>query len=150
MNKTAFQKFDLDPKLIQAIVDCGYTGCTPIQEKTLPSLLKQEDCFIQSKTGSGKTAAFCIPLIQNLNFEDSFTSALILAPTRELALQIQHEFNRLGIYKNIHCVCCIGRQDFSKQVLQLKQKAHVVVGTPGRIMDHIINGSLDVNSITTF
>lgn len=149
MKKTTFEKFDLDSKLIQAIVDCGYFSCTPIQEKTLPTLLKHEDCFIQSKTGSGKTAAFCIPLIQNLNFEDSFTSALILAPTRELALQIQHEFNRLGIYKNIHCVCCIGRQDFSKQVLQLKQKAHVVVGTPGRIMDHIINGSLDVSSIST-
>lgn len=146
--KTEFINYNLDNQLIQAIEDCGYFKCTPIQEKALPILLQGNDTLIQSKTGSGKTATFCIPLIEAINFEDG-TKALILAPTRELAHQIEHEFNRLALYKRLNCVCLVGREDFNKQILQLKQKAHVVVGTPGRIFDHIESNTIKLDQVET-
>lgn len=146
--KTEFKKYNLDTQLLQAIEDCGYFTCTPIQEKTLPILLEGNDTLIQSKTGSGKTAAFCIPLIEAINFDDN-TKALILVPTRELAHQIEHEFNRLALYKKLHCVCLVGREDFNKQALQLKQKAHVIVGTPGRIFDHMESNNIKLDDIQT-
>lgn len=146
--KTKFNEYHLDKRILQAIDDCGYTDCTEIQKQAFPLLLEKKNCLIQSKTGSGKTAAFCIPLIESIKFDDP-TSALILAPTRELAQQIQHEFNRLAIYKKINCVCLIGRQDFQKQALQLKQKAHVVVGTPGRIFDHLESDNINLDHIKT-
>ncbi|MEG0076908.1 DEAD/DEAH box helicase [Anaerorhabdus sp.] len=145
---TQFKEYNLDKRIIQAILDCGYLSCTEIQRQSLPLLLEGKNCLIQSKTGSGKTAAFCIPLIEAIDFDDP-TSALILAPTRELAQQIQHEFNRLAIYKKINCVCLIGRQDFQKQALQLKQKAHVIVGTPGRVFDHLESNNINMDNIKT-
>lgn len=146
--KTKFKEYNLDPQLLQAIEDCGYFTCTPIQEQTLPLLLEGSDTLIQSKTGSGKTAAFCIPLIEKIQFNDN-TKALILAPTRELAHQISHEFNRLALYKKLNCVCLVGREDFTKQALQLKQKAHVIVGTPGRIFDHLESSNIKLDEIET-
>jgi ATP-dependent RNA helicase DeaD len=145
---TQFKEYNLDKRILQAILDCGYFTCTEIQSRALPLLLEGKNCLIQSKTGSGKTAAFCIPLIESINFDDP-TSALIMAPTRELAQQIQHEFNRLAIYKKINCVCLIGREDFKKQALQLKQKAHVIVGTPGRIFDHLESNNINMDNIKT-
>lgn len=145
-NKT-FKEFNLDSALLEAIDDCGYFSCTPTQEKTIPSLLQGGNFLVQAATGTGKTAAFCIPLIQKLKFESTHPTVLILAPTRELAYQIQTEFNRLGLYKKIHGVACVGKESMSAQILQLKQRTHAIIGTPGRIYDLAINGHVDLSKI---
>lgn len=149
MEKINFKNLGLDSSVLEAIEDCGYTTCTPTQTSVLPALLDGGNFLIQAATGTGKTAAFCIPLIQNLSFETLHPTALILAPTRELAHQIQQEFNRLGLYKKIHCVCCVGKEEMQPQILQLRQRAHVVVGTPGRILDLHDLGHLDLSKIET-
>ncbi len=149
MTKNDFKQLPLDSSLLQAIHDCGYFSYTSIQKKALPLLLEGGDFLIQAATGTGKTATFCIPLIQSLSFEQSECSVLILTPTRELAHQVKEEFNRLGLYKKINCVCCVGREDFKKQAQQLKQKSPVLVGTPGRIFDHYLHGNLDLKKIKT-
>ncbi len=149
MKKLTFNDLNLDKSLLEAIDDCGYLSCTQTQEKTIPSLLQGGDYLIQASTGTGKTATFCIPLIQHLDPLDLPASVLILAPTRELAYQIQDEFNRLGTYKKIHCVCLVGKESIQSQILQLKQRAHVVVGTPGRTLDLALQGHLDLSCIKT-
>lgn len=148
MTTIKFENLGLSDELLQAIKHCGYTTCTKPQSQAIPALLKPTDALIQSETGSGKTATFCIPLIQKIDFNDS-TNAIIITPTRELAQQIQEEFNRLATFKKLHCVLCIGREDFNKQKNQLKQKAHVIVGTCGRIIEHLQNDNIDLRQFNT-
>lgn len=146
--KKTFKQYNLDPKLQEALNDAQYSYLTKVQEATLSNLLSEGNYLIQAKTGSGKTAAFCLPLIEKIAFTDPL-SALIIVPTRELALQVQHEFNRLGLYKKIHCTALIGKTNFKDQINALKLRNHVIVGTPGRIFDHLEQQTLDLSTVKT-
>lgn len=142
-----FEDFNLDKNLLKAIKNMGYEKPSEVQENVIPLVLKDEDVIVKSQTGSGKTAAFAIPIIENIDIEKNAVQALILTPTRELAVQINEDFGTLGLYKKIKSVPVFGKQPVSLQKTQLKQRVHVVVGTPGRTLDHIESGNLDLSEV---
>ncbi len=142
-----FQKFELNEKLLRGISSAGFINPTPIQEKVIIPLLKGEDLIGQAKTGSGKTAAFGLPLLQKINLERRSTQAIILAPTRELAIQITEELRKLGKFTGIKIITIYGGQSINIQLKKLSEGVHVVVGTPGRTIDHIKRGTLRLDSV---
>lgn len=142
-----FEQLHLDFNIIQALNTLGYKEPLPVQEKVIPILLKKKDCIVQSRTGSGKTASFAIPIIQNLKIDERRPQALILTPTRELALQIQQDFDHIGTFKKIKTLPIFGKQPFKFQKEDLKQRCHVVIGTPGRVLDHLQQQTLDPSKI---
>jgi ATP-dependent RNA helicase DeaD len=144
----AFDRLGLSEPLRQSINDVGYEAPTPIQLKTIPLLLVGKDIIGQAQTGTGKTAAFAFPILERLDLSQNEVQALILTPTRELAIQVAeaiHTYSkRLG---NVHVLPVYGGQSIEKQLRRLKHGVHVVVGTPGRIMDHLRRGTLDFASL---
>lgn len=144
-----FNQWNLDKNLLEAIQKMGYKNPTKVQEKVIPNLLEKKDCLVQSKTGSGKTASYAIPIINNLKIDERSPQALVLAPTRELALQIQQDFENLGTYKKIKALAIFGKQPFQFQKEDLKQRTHVVCGTPGRILDHLKQGTFLTDKVNT-
>lgn len=142
-----FEQMNLDSDILQALHTIGYKNPLEIQEKVIPILLNHEDCLVKSRTGSGKTASFVIPILQNLEVNERSPQALVLAPTRELALQIKDEFDHIGVYKKIKTLAIFGKQPFKFQKEDLKQRCHVVVGTPGRVLDHLEHGTMDISKI---
>lgn len=142
-----FEQMNLDSDILQALHTIGYKNPLEIQEKVIPNLLNHEDCLVKSRTGSGKTASFVIPILQNLEVNERSPQALVLAPTRELALQIKDEFDHIGTYKKIKTLAIFGKQPFKFQKEDLKQRCHVVVGTPGRVLDHLEQGTMDISKI---
>ena len=126
----------------------GYTEPTEVQEKVIPEALGRKDLVVKSQTGSGKTAAFGIPICEMVQWEENKPQALILTPTRELADQVKEDITNIGRFKRIKAVAVYGKQPFAYQKADLKQKCHVVVGTPGRVMDHIERGTLVLDEIT--
>ncbi len=142
-----FEQMNLDSDILQALHTIGYKNPLEIQEKVIPNLLNHEDCLVKSRTGSGKTASFVIPILQNLEVNERSPQALVLAPTRELALQIKDEFDHIGVYKKIKTLAIFGKQPFKFQKEDLKQRCHVVVGTPGRVLDHLEQGTMDISKI---
>ena len=142
-----FKDFSFDGKIIDALDKLHYIDMFPIQEKVIPLLYDRQDVIAQSKTGSGKTAAYLLPIIQNTRWDDKEPQALILTPTRELALQVKEEYDNISIYQRLKCVTIFGRQPYKFQIEDLKQRTHAVVGTPGRILDHLERGTLSLNKI---
>lgn len=142
-----FKKYEISDSIIKSLDDLGYTKPFEIQEKVIPAMLQGKDILVQSKTGSGKTLAYAIPAIEKIEWLENDPQVLVLAPTRELAAQIQKDIASVGMYSRINCVTLVGRQPFKEQALKLKQKVHVVVGTPGRIFDHLENDSLKLYNI---
>ena len=134
-----FNELNLSPEMSRAIADCGYTEATYIQSACIPVVMNGGDVIGQSQTGTGKTAAFAIPIIEMLQVTDrKRPQALILSPTRELAMQVCDEIRKFTKYKEgIRTVAVYGGQQISKQILELKKGADIVVGTPGRVLDHI-------------
>lgn len=134
-----FNELNLSPEMSRAIADCGYTEATYIQSACIPVVMNGGDVIGQSQTGTGKTAAFAIPIIEMLEVTDrKRPQALILSPTRELAMQVCDEIRKFTKYKEgIRTVAVYGGQQISKQILELKKGADIVVGTPGRVLDHI-------------
>lgn len=134
-----FNEMNLSTEVLRAIEDCGYTEATYIQKACIPSILCKADVIGQSQTGTGKTAAFAIPLVEMLEADETKKpKALILSPTRELALQVTEEIRKFMKYKEgLRTVCIYGGQPINKQIIDLKKGADIVVGTPGRILDHI-------------
>ena len=110
-------------------------------------MLNCKDIIVKSQTGSGKTAAFGIPLCEKVIWEESKPQVLVLTPTRELAIQVKEELTNIGRFKRIRAVAVFGKQPFSEQTRELKQKTHIVAGTPGRVFDHIDRGTLDISNI---
>ena len=110
-------------------------------------MLNGKDIIVKSQTGSGKTAAFGIPLCEKVIWEESKPQVLVLTPTRELAIQVKEELTNIGRFKRIRAVAVFGKQPFSEQTRELKQKTHIVAGTPGRVFDHIDRGTLDISNI---
>ena len=128
-----FEELEIEPKIIQVLNQLGYDEMLPIQEKVIPVMESGKDCFVQSRTGSGKTIAYGLPIIESLQENEREPQALILAPTRELAVQITKELTLLGTYKRVKCLSLIGKQAMTMQAEDLKQRTHIVVGTPGRV-----------------
>ena len=142
-----FKKYNLSNEIIKALEGIGYSKPSDVQSKVIPEILIGKEVVVKSQTGSGKTAAFGIPLCERILWEDSKPQALILTPTRELAIQVKEELTNIGRFKRIKAVSVFGKQPFSDQARELKQKTHIVVGTPGRVFDHIDRGTLDISNI---
>jgi ATP-dependent RNA helicase RhlE len=138
-----FKEFDLHPKLMSNIQFKGFTKATPIQDKVIEGVQTDRDVLGIADTGTGKTGAFLIPLIDNwLKEEDTKSQALVIAPTRELANQIEQEFISLAHHTNLWSACIVGGTSMVRQIRRLKKHNHLVVGTPGRLVDLINQGVL--------
>ena len=149
MNKK-FEDFNLDKYIIKALYNLNYKMPSKVQEEVIPRLLKKEDVIVKSKTGSGKTASFGIPICENIDIENNNVQALIVVPTRELALQVKDEISNIGRLKKIRCSAIFGKQPIKEQIRELKQRVHIVVATPGRIIDHIGRNTINLDDIKYF
>lgn len=144
---TTFNEFKLSSDILKALNGLGYHEATEVQAQVIPTILNKEDLIVQSKTGSGKTASYGIPVCEQIDWEENKPQALILTPTRELAVQVQEELMHIGRFKRLKVVAVYGKSPFKDQVRELKQKTHIVVGTPGRVLDHIERGTLNLQQI---
>lgn len=143
-----FRELGLNEKLVKALEDSGYVAPTPIQAQSIPHLLAGRDIIGQAQTGTGKTAAFALPLLQTMNLSSPQTQVLVLTPTRELAIQVAEAFERYaGGERAIRVAAIYGGQDYMVQFRQLDRGVHVIVGTPGRVMDHMRRGSLKLDAL---
>lgn len=149
MNKK-FEDFNLDKYIIKALYNLNYKTPSKVQKEVIPRLLKKEDVIVKSKTGSGKTASFGIPICENIDIENNNVQALIVVPTRELALQVKDEISNIGRLKKIRCSAIFGKQPIKEQIRELKQRVHIVVATPGRIIDHIGRNTINLDDIKYF
>ncbi|STY28378.1 ATP-dependent RNA helicase deaD (cold-shock DEAD-box protein A) [Legionella wadsworthii] len=148
---TNFTSFNFSDALNKALEDMKFTTPSPIQVQTIPLLMEGRDAIALAQTGTGKTAAFALPILQNLDPKIQNTQALILAPTRELAIQVAEQFELLSAnQRGITVAVLCGGQDYGRQLKQLKGGAQVVVGTPGRILDHIERRTLHFDNLRTF
>lgn len=145
-----FEEFELDTTILEALHKLGYTQPMPVQEEVIPLILQGNDVIVKSKTGSGKTASFAIPVIEQIIWDERDPQCLVLTPTRELALQIKEEFDNIGAYKRLKTTAVFGKQPYRFQVQDLKERCHVVIGTPGRVLDHLQRGTLKLDKIRTF
>ena len=145
---SSFRDLGLQPFLISAIEKSGYTQPTPIQSQAIPILLEGRDLLGQAQTGSGKTAAFALPLLQRLDVKSPATQVLVLTPTRELAIQVAEAFEKYASgLTGLRVAAIYGGQDYMVQFRKLDHGSHVVVGTPGRVMDHMRRGSLNLSAL---
>ncbi|WP_203338229.1 DEAD/DEAH box helicase [Nocardioides limicola] len=143
-----FADLGLDDRVLDAIVSVGYETPSPIQAQTIPALLEGRDLMGLAQTGTGKTAAFALPILSRLDLAQKTPQALVLAPTRELALQVSEAFERYASkLSGVHVLPVYGGQAYGIQLSALRRGVHVVVGTPGRIMDHLDRGTLDLSEL---
>ncbi|MBW3624327.1 MAG: DEAD/DEAH box helicase [Armatimonadetes bacterium] len=145
----SFEELGLSAPLLKGIEELGYESPTPIQEQTIEMLLGGRDVVAQAQTGTGKTAAFALPVLENLDAGKRVPQALILAPTRELAMQVAEMTHALGRFKNVHLLAVYGGQPIERQLRALKHGVQVVVGTPGRILDHLRRETLNLSQVRT-
>ena len=138
---------DLPEPLQRGVRDLGWSQPTPVQQKVLPAMLAGRDLIVQAQTGSGKTGAFGLPIAATVNPEQDFCQAIVLLPTRELANQVAEEVATLGRHKSVRCVPIYGGVGYAQQIEGIEAGAHVVVGTPGRILDHLGAGRLDLDGV---
>ncbi len=147
---TSFTELALSAPVQKAVSIVGYEQPSPIQAATIPHLLNGDDLLGVAQTGTGKTAAFALPLLSKIDIKNNSPQILVLAPTRELAIQVAEAFKTYASQmKGFHVLPIYGGQDMSGQLRQLKRGAHVVVGTPGRVMDHLRRGSLNLDGLTS-
>jgi ATP-dependent RNA helicase DeaD len=143
-----FRDLALGDAVLKALADVGYESPSPIQAATIPPLLAGKDVVGQAQTGTGKTAAFALPILAKLHIDQREPQALILTPTRELAIQVAEAFQKYASHiPGFHVMPIYGGQSYVPQLQSLKRGVHVVVGTPGRVMDHIKRGSLDLSAL---
>jgi ATP-dependent RNA helicase DeaD len=147
-SETTFRDLNLPGPLLATLDEVGYESPTPIQAQAIPFLLEGQDLLGHAPTGTGKTAAFALPLLSRLDIENQQVQIMVLTPTRELAIQVAEAFQRYasGI-KGFHVLPIYGGQDYSGQIRQLKRGVHAVVGTPGRVMDHMRKGTLKLGGL---
>ncbi len=132
-----FDQLNLAPQIQQALANMGFEEATPIQEQTIPIALMGRDLIGQAQTGTGKTAAYGIPLVDRCEIDFEHIQGIVITPTRELAIQVAEELNRIGHFKSIRSVPIYGGQEIDRQIKSLKKKPHIIVCTPGRLMDHM-------------
>ncbi|MDB4866636.1 MAG: box helicase [Cohnella sp.] len=146
---TTFAEFGLGQDVIQAVSEMGFEEATPIQAIAIPVALEGRDMIGQAQTGTGKTAAFGIPLINKIPASEDRIVALIMAPTRELAIQVAEEIEKLGRFKGLRSLAIYGGQDISRQIRSLKRKPQIIIGTPGRLLDHINRKTIRLDDVRT-
>ncbi|POD85101.1 RNA helicase [Lactiplantibacillus plantarum subsp. plantarum] len=142
-----FTELGLSDSLLKAVNRAGYEEATPIQAETIPMVLEGKDVIGQAQTGTGKTAAFALPILQRLDFNNHNIQALVVSPTRELAIQTQEEIFRLGKDERAKVQVVYGGADIRRQIRNLKQNPQVIVGTPGRLLDHIRRGTVKLDHV---
>ncbi len=147
MQSIKFEDYGLEQELLKALEIMKFDSVTDVQKEVIPVALKKKDLIVKSQTGSGKTAAFGIPICQLIDWEENKPQALILTPTRELAIQVKEDISNIGKFKRLKTIAIYGKFPFIRQEKDLKQKMHVVVGTPGRVLDHIDRGTLDLSAV---
>jgi ATP-dependent RNA helicase DeaD len=144
----SFDDLGLDPRVLKVLKDVGYETPSPIQAETIPLLLQGKHVVGLAQTGTGKTAAFALPILSQIDLSATTPQALVLAPTRELALQVSEAFERYAAHiKGIRVLPVYGGQGYGVQLSALRRGVHIVVGTPGRIMDHLEKGTLDLSDL---
>ncbi len=148
-NLKTFAEFGLEPKVLQAITELGFEEATPIQEQAIPIALTGSDLIGQAQTGTGKTAAFGIPLISKIAREEEKILALVMTPTRELAIQVAEEIGKLTRFKGLRSLAIYGGQDIGRQIRGLKKKPQIIIGTPGRLLDHINRKTIRLDDVQT-
>jgi len=145
-----FNQLALKPPLLKALDEVGYETPSPIQAQTIPLMLQGKDVVGQAQTGTGKTAAFALPILSRLDLNQKNPQVLVLAPTRELAIQVSEAFQKYAHHmKGFHVLPIYGGQDYGVQIRALQRGVHVAVGTPGRVMDHIRRGTLVLDNLAT-
>jgi ATP-independent RNA helicase DbpA len=150
MDSNSFKLLKISPEILVAIQNLGYLQMTPIQAASIPLLLEGHDLVGRSQTGSGKTAAFALPILQKIRKEDKTPQALILAPTRELCEQILQEIRKFSKgLKNIQVMALVGGQSSSAQIKALEMGAQIIVGTPGRTLEFLKNRTFDTSDLKT-
>lgn len=142
-----FKDYPLDNEIKRALSELGFKNPLEVQAKVIPMILEGKDLIVKSQTGSGKTAAFAIPVCEKVNVEMERPQVLVLAPTRELAEQVKEDMNDIGKYKGVKCYAVYGKEPMQIQRKELKQNPHVIVATPGRMMDHLLNKNVKLHDI---
>lgn len=145
----SFEKMGLSDEMVAKLYEVGYEKPTPVQAGVIPLAMEEFDLIGQSQTGTGKTAAFGIPILEQLEMDPqhAVTQALILTPTRELAVQVEREITKLAPNHHVRCCCLYGGRPIKTQINQLKKGCHIVVGTPGRVLDHLQRRTLNINKL---
>ncbi len=144
-----FDELGLEPKVLRAITEMGFEEPTPIQAQTIPIAMERRDLIGQAQTGTGKTAAFAVPLINSIAVSEERIVALIMAPTRELAIQVADEIGKLSKFKGTRSLPIYGGQDIGRQIRALKKKPQIIIGTPGRLLDHINRKTIRLDDVQT-
>ena len=142
-----FKDLGIDEGLVDILKKSGIVNPTPVQEKSIGEILSGRDVVAQAQTGTGKTLAFLLPMVQNINIDKMDIQGLIITPTRELALQITNEAKKLASYNDMKILAVYGGQDVEAQIRKLKNGVHLVIATPGRLLDHIRRGNLDLGKL---
>jgi len=149
LEQTGFDEMNLSPDVFAALQTVGYETPTPIQTKTIPHMIECKDLLGQARTGTGKTAAFALPLLSRINLKNRRPQVLVVTPTRELAIQVAQSFKDYGVkMKGLNVLAVYGGQSYGVQLSQLKRGVHVVVGTPGRLMDHMRRKTVCLDDLT--
>lgn len=144
-----FNELDLAPELLRSVERMGFEETTPVQEQTIPLALQGKDVIGQAQTGTGKTAAFGLPMLNKIDPKNRNVQGLVIAPTRELAIQVQEELYSLSKDKKVRVTCVYGGASIGHQIKQIKNGAQIVVGTPGRMLDHIRRKTLKLHTVET-
>lgn len=144
---TSFNELEIDPIIMAALGNMGFEEPTPIQEKTIPIAIKGNDLIGRAQTGTGKTAAYGIPLVDRCELNMEQVQGLVIVPTRELAMQVAEELNKIGSLKKIRSLPIYGGQEIDRQIRALKNRPQIIVGTPGRLMDHLRRRTIRLNQI---
>jgi len=143
-----FGELDIHPDVARAISELGFMAPTPVQAQAIPALRSRRDLLAQAQTGTGKTAAFAIPIVELVDPAVKRPQALVVVPTRELAVQVTREFGAIGKYRHAHEVAIYGGVPYGPQERALARGAQIVIGTPGRLLDHIDRGSLSLDAVS--
>ena len=136
-----FEQLMISEPVLRALNDMGFEEPTPIQQEAIPVAMSGKDMIGQAQTGTGKTAAFGLPVLERVDGTDGHVQVLILSPTRELAIQVAEELNKMATYTDIHALPIYGGQDIGRQFRALRKNPQIIVATPGRLMDHMDRGS---------
>ena len=142
-----FYKYELSKEILESLNGLGYKEPTSIQQKVILPMLAGKNVVVKAPTGSGKTAAFAIPICESISWEENAPQALIIEPTRELAVQVSEEMFYIGRKKRLKVPALFGGFPIDKQIQTLRQKTHIVTGTPGRIIDHLGRESLKLDMV---
>src|SRR5699024_1354111 len=144
---TNFNELKISASILKALESIGFEEATPIQAETIPAAVDGKDVIGQAQTGTGKTAAFGIPMIEKFDTGVRAVQGLVVAPTRELAIQVAAEINRLGKFKGIRALAVYGGQHMGRQIRALKDRPQIVVATPGRLLDHLRRRTIRLGEI---